>query len=146
MQYGNTSPDFLSLSVVTVTMIRGKLREALLDRDHVIFAPFLNVTALLLDGNSAADIITVIQHSQFPSLKQFDMYVDTLPWEEVEQLCRALSQCNACRTLEQILIFVRKSPGNILEAIRHTRLIVLQLLLHSEDYSQRSVDVPNCIL
>ncbi|OJA17465.1 hypothetical protein AZE42_03906 [Rhizopogon vesiculosus] len=91
---------FIESEVVHMT-ICGKLRsEALLDRDHVIFAPFFNVTALLLDGNSAADIITVIQHSQFPSLKRFDMYVDTLPWAEAEQLCRALSRCNACQTLE----------------------------------------------
>ncbi|OJA11448.1 hypothetical protein AZE42_08842 [Rhizopogon vesiculosus] len=66
------------------------------------------------------------------------MYVDDLPWSEAEQLFYALSQCKACQTLEQILIFAENSPGSSLTAIRHlfcfTQLRNLQLNVDSPTF------------
>ncbi|KAG1887361.1 hypothetical protein F4604DRAFT_1721596 [Suillus subluteus] len=70
--------------------------------NNVNFGPFLNLTALSFTVNTAAYITTVMQHSDFPSLKQFEISLDSLPWAEAEQLVRVLSRCNACQTLEQI--------------------------------------------
>jgi len=57
-------------TLVAVSITPG-LSKVLLDWDHVNFAPFLNVTTLHFRINFAADIITLIRHSQFPSLKKF---------------------------------------------------------------------------
>ncbi|KAG0694958.1 hypothetical protein DFH29DRAFT_295474 [Suillus ampliporus] len=59
------------------------------------FAPFLNVTALSF-LQTAADIATVIQRLEFPSLKQLRIRAGPLCLLEAEQLLRALSQCKAC--------------------------------------------------
>ncbi|KAG0703079.1 hypothetical protein DFH29DRAFT_465439 [Suillus ampliporus] len=93
-----------------------------LDRHHLEFAPFLNVTTLRFYAVTAAYAITAMQHSEFPSLKRFEMRVHVLPWAEAEQLFRALSQCKACQTLEHIVIFSFDSeeeepPGNTLTAV-----------------------------
>ncbi|KAG0709265.1 hypothetical protein DFH29DRAFT_1074984 [Suillus ampliporus] len=76
-----------------------------LNQDIVNFSPFLNVTVLSFLIQSAAFIITVMQHSEFPSLKEFEINADVLSSAEAEQLFSALSQCKACQTLEQIVIF-----------------------------------------
>ncbi|KAJ8591714.1 hypothetical protein M405DRAFT_95226 [Rhizopogon salebrosus TDB-379] len=72
------------------------------------FAPFLNVTSLDFVVLVAADVLTVLHHSEFPSLTAFTMFTKTLPLADAVQLCRTLSQCKACRTLE----YLRISSGN----------------------------------
>ncbi|OJA16389.1 hypothetical protein AZE42_12035 [Rhizopogon vesiculosus] len=75
-----------------------------MDWDHLYSAHFFNLTALVFCVNTSADVITLMQHSEFPSLKVFKMTVDELPCTEAEQLFHALSLCNACETLEHIEI------------------------------------------
>ncbi|KAG0694959.1 hypothetical protein DFH29DRAFT_1072659 [Suillus ampliporus] len=87
------------------------------------FGRFLNVTVLHFRVELAAYILTVMEHSEFPSLKEFEIHVGTLPWAEAEKLFGALSQCKACQTLEHIAIFsndtiVQESSANSLTAIR----------------------------
>ncbi|OJA20163.1 hypothetical protein AZE42_10980, partial [Rhizopogon vesiculosus] len=74
-----------------------------LDWDNLYFARFLNLTTLILYVQTCTDVITVMQHSEFPSLKEFQIYVGVFPWAEAEELCRALSLCKAC-DLESIEI------------------------------------------
>jgi hypothetical protein len=105
------------LPTLVTVRITWWLSKVMSDLDHVNFAPFLNVTTLHLRVNLAADIITLIQHSQFPSLKEFHMCVDDLPWAEAAQLFYALSRCK--ETLEGITISARESIGHSLTAIRH---------------------------
>ncbi|OJA12698.1 hypothetical protein AZE42_11700 [Rhizopogon vesiculosus] len=64
-----------------------------LDGNNLKFAPFLNVTTLSFDLKIATGLITLLQHSEFPSLKKFDFY-GTMSSSEVEHLFGALSQCN----------------------------------------------------
>jgi hypothetical protein len=92
-------------TLVTLAICNGPY-NALLDRDNIILAPFLNVTALTFHSRSATDIITIIQHSEFPSLKEFGATVDDLPWSDSEQLFHALARCKACHTLEIIHVDV----------------------------------------
>lgn len=101
--FDSTAWEYLSHlpTLQTVTVI--EVDEVLSIGDNVKFGPFLNVTTLSFDSTSASGIITAIQHS-FPSLKRFKMNVDLLPWAEAEQLFRALAQCNACDTIEDINI------------------------------------------
>jgi hypothetical protein len=73
-----------------------------------------------------ADIITLIHHSEFPSLKMFELKVqsEVLSLAEVERLFRALSRCNACQTLEVIVIrsytlVVQERSGHPFTAVRH---------------------------
>ncbi|KAG1807550.1 hypothetical protein EV424DRAFT_1576285 [Suillus variegatus] len=78
--------------------------SSLSNRD-IVNLSFLNITSLsFLQVCDAADIITVMQHSQFPSLKEFEFEANYLSSEEAEQLFHALSHCEACRTLEEIFI------------------------------------------
>ncbi|OAX33949.1 hypothetical protein K503DRAFT_748044 [Rhizopogon vinicolor AM-OR11-026] len=74
-----------------------------LDWENLYFARFLNLNILDLCVRTCTDAITVMQHSEFPSLKEFRIYVYVFPWVEAEQLCRALSLCKACN-LERIEI------------------------------------------
>ncbi|KAG1884721.1 hypothetical protein F4604DRAFT_185587 [Suillus subluteus] len=76
-----------------------------LDRDIANFSPFSNVTVLSFLLHSAAYAITLMQHSQFPSLKEFKMDVDLLPLPEADQLFHALTNCKACETLEKIRVY-----------------------------------------
>ncbi|KAG1733820.1 hypothetical protein EDB19DRAFT_2041103 [Suillus lakei] len=73
-------------------------------RDMANFGPCVNFTRLSFKGNTTSYAIAVMQHSEFPSLKDFQILVDVLPWAVSEQLCRALSQCNERQTLETIAI------------------------------------------
>ncbi|KAG0709262.1 hypothetical protein DFH29DRAFT_222357 [Suillus ampliporus] len=103
-----------------------------LEQDIVNFSPFLNVTTLSFRLKSAASIITVMQHTEFPSLKEFEMDVAVLSSAEAEQLFRALSQCKACQTLEQIILSCgdgpRDLPGTtITQFFCFTQLRTLQL-------------------
>ncbi|KAG1841859.1 hypothetical protein C8R48DRAFT_679159 [Suillus tomentosus] len=77
---------------------------SLSNRDLVNLS-FLNITSLsFLLLYDSANIIIVMQHSQFPSLKNFKFQAFYLSLEEAEQLLHALSHCKACRTLEEIII------------------------------------------
>jgi hypothetical protein len=113
----SNTPTLLTVNIC------GGLNRMLLDRDNVNFAPFRNITALHADVISAADMITVIRHSEFPSLREFFfMSACALPWAE---LLRALTQCKACDTLENIFISSR-SPDigcshDLLTTIRQLR-------------------------
>ncbi|KAG1827992.1 hypothetical protein EV424DRAFT_576397 [Suillus variegatus] len=76
-----------------------------LSKRDVVNLSFLNITSLSFRKLAdAAEIITVIQHSQFPSLKKFKFAALYLYSEEAEQLFHALSCCKACQTLEEITI------------------------------------------
>jgi len=56
-------------------------------------------------------VTTLMQHSEFPSLKEFRLGVRDLRWEEAEQLFHALSQCKACQTLEHVFIALCRQVG-----------------------------------
>ncbi|KAG1813829.1 uncharacterized protein BJ212DRAFT_376433 [Suillus subaureus] len=73
-----------------------------LDTHNLSFVSFLNVTSLHFCYAPIADITAVIQHSEFPSLKEFELVASILPGEELLPLLQALSQCKACHTLEKI--------------------------------------------
>ncbi|KAG1799261.1 uncharacterized protein HD556DRAFT_1457687 [Suillus plorans] len=76
-----------------------------LSKQDIVNISFLNITSLSFqDLYDAADIITVMQHSQFPSLKEFEFEAKYISSEDAEQLFHALSRCKACRTLEEITI------------------------------------------
>ncbi|KAG2096330.1 uncharacterized protein F5147DRAFT_818453, partial [Suillus discolor] len=92
------------------TLLELKIDQGCIDppslpKQDIVNLSFLNITSLsfrqLFD---AADFITVMQHSQFPSLKEFEFEAHFLSSEEAEQLFHALSCCNAYRTLEEITI------------------------------------------
>ncbi|KAG2127673.1 hypothetical protein DEU56DRAFT_819928 [Suillus clintonianus] len=70
----------------------------------VKFAPFINVTRLSFRAKTASHTIAVMQHSEFPSLKNLFIHVEVLPLAEAEQLLCALSQCKATQTFEQLSI------------------------------------------
>ncbi|KAG2137889.1 uncharacterized protein EDB93DRAFT_1231126 [Suillus bovinus] len=93
------------------TLLKLEIEEGCIDppslpKQDIVNLSFLNITSLSFRQlYDAADIITVMQHSQFPSLKEFEFRAEFLSSEEAEQLFHALSHCNACRTLEEISIF-----------------------------------------
>ncbi|KAG2108060.1 uncharacterized protein F5147DRAFT_800576 [Suillus discolor] len=125
--------------------------SSLSNRD-IVNLSFLNITSLsFLQVCNAADIITVMQHSQFPSLKEFEFEANYLSSEEAEQLFHALSHCEACRTLEEIFIssleirFVAPQNHEFLTPIPHllcfTQLRTLQLM-----FSDSSIYLDNNVL
>ncbi|OAX35531.1 hypothetical protein K503DRAFT_858558 [Rhizopogon vinicolor AM-OR11-026] len=77
---------------------------ALFDKDNLDFASFLDVRTLSFYTRTAADVTTVIQRSEFPSLKKFALHVDNPPSEHTESILRVSSQFKACQTLEHIQI------------------------------------------
>lgn len=109
-----------------------------LERDIANFSPFSNVTALSFMLDSAPYAIAVMQHSQFPSLKEFKMDVDFLSSPEAEQLFRALSNCESCKTLEKIIVLSLyheyddddDTPNNSLSAIPHFHCFTQLQTLH----------------
>ncbi|KAG1890688.1 uncharacterized protein F5891DRAFT_106696 [Suillus fuscotomentosus] len=112
-----------------------------LPKQDIVNLSFLNITRLSFQElYDAGDIITVMQHSQFPSLKEFEFEANRLSSEEAEQLFHALSHCKACRTLEEITIcsLERKFAGSqydeSLTPIPHflcfTRLRTLKLMFY----------------
>ncbi|KAG1733809.1 hypothetical protein EDB19DRAFT_1191312 [Suillus lakei] len=70
----------------------------------VNFRHFVNVTSLSIRVKTAAYFIAVMQHSELPSLKDFQIHVGVLPWADAEQLCCALSKRKEKQTLETIAI------------------------------------------
>lgn len=115
-----------------------------LDGDHLSFAPFLNVTSLSFSVETAASIVTVMKHSEFPSLKKFKLHTVVLPWAEAEELFHALSQCNSRKTLEYLNILswdstpVQENSNNSSTVIRQflcfRQLRTLHLFLGSSIY------------
>ncbi|KAG1828004.1 hypothetical protein EV424DRAFT_576517 [Suillus variegatus] len=100
-------PTLLKLEIV-----QGYDNPPSLSKRDIVNLSFLNITSLsfrqLDDG---ADIITVMQHSQFPSLKEFKFQAKYLISGGAERLFHALSHCKACQTLEQITIYIFDLPG-----------------------------------
>lgn len=110
-----------------------------LDTHNLSFVTFLNVTTLRFCYAPIADIIAVMQHSEFPSLKEFEFITHRLPGAELLPVLRALSQCKACHTLENIAISdddpeVEEPPGNSFSVVREllcfTQLRSLRLFIH----------------
>ncbi|KAG1733793.1 hypothetical protein EDB19DRAFT_1189997 [Suillus lakei] len=128
-------------TLLTVTMGGGTYYP--LDQHDLNLAPFLSLTALSFLAVEPAYVISVMERSKFPSLKKFNVCVGYLPWAQAEQLVRALTQCNTCKTLEQITIFqsyiryqgAKEFSNNSLTAIRQflcfTKLQNLQLAFES---------------
>lgn len=93
----------------TVTIHMNNIVPSLPDLNHITFGPFLNLTTLSFLADTTAYITTLMQHSEFPSLKKIDLFFYTLPCADAERLLHALYQCKACQTLELIRI---KSYGS----------------------------------
>ncbi|KAG1879620.1 hypothetical protein C8R48DRAFT_236955 [Suillus tomentosus] len=98
----STVPTLLNMSIYQESF-SGSLSR--LDTHNLNFSTFLNVTTLRFCFAPITDIIAVIQHSEFPSLKEFELVDHILPGAELLPLLRALSQCKACNTLENIAIY-----------------------------------------
>ncbi|KAG2096332.1 uncharacterized protein F5147DRAFT_818455, partial [Suillus discolor] len=76
-----------------------------LSKRDIVNLSFLNITSLSFQElYDPKDIVTIMQHSQFPSLKRFKFEAKYISSEEAEQLFHVLSHCKACPTLEQISI------------------------------------------
>ncbi|KAG1813457.1 hypothetical protein EV424DRAFT_1557555 [Suillus variegatus] len=97
----STIPTLLNVNIFTSRTIHYPL-------DNLNFATFLRLTYLSLYGIEVASAVAIMQHSKFPSLKEFEMHVRVLHWAEAEQLVHALSLCKASQTLESIKISSRK--------------------------------------
>lgn len=98
----STVPTLLNVSIYQESF-SGSLSR--LDTHNLSFSTFLNVTTLRFRLVPITDIIAVIQHSEFLSLKEFELVDHILPGAELLPLLRALSQCKACNTLENIAIY-----------------------------------------
>ncbi|KAG1828003.1 hypothetical protein EV424DRAFT_576526 [Suillus variegatus] len=120
-----------------------------LSKRDIVNLSFLNITSLsfrqLDDG---ADIIIVIQHSQFPSLKEFKLEAVSLTSEAAERLFHALSHCKACQTLETISICLFDEDPQDVETLtpiphflRFTQLRTLELI-----FSDSYIDLDNDML
>ncbi|OAX33685.1 hypothetical protein K503DRAFT_504255 [Rhizopogon vinicolor AM-OR11-026] len=91
-----------------------------IDWDHLYSAHFFNLTTLTFDVYKSTNVITVMQHSKFPLLQEFQLVVADSSWAGAEQLLHALSLCNACETLQRIEIVVDDGDGDLpWTAIRH---------------------------
>ncbi|KAG2148797.1 hypothetical protein DEU56DRAFT_81239 [Suillus clintonianus] len=116
-----------------------------LERDIVNLSPFLNLKDLSIWLSSAAYVIAVMEHSQFPSLINFTARLELPSPAVAEQLFNALSQCTTSQILEEIAINFDdyedsrwrsrpSTPRNILTVIPYflcfTQLQVLQLHFH----------------
>ncbi|KAG2096316.1 uncharacterized protein F5147DRAFT_818418 [Suillus discolor] len=133
-------------TLLTLGIDQGYYDPSSLSNQDIVNLSFLNITSLsFLHVCNAADIITLMQHSQFPLLKEFKFEANYLSSEEAEQLFHALSHCKACRTLEEIFIsslevrFVGPQNHKFLTPIPHflcfTQLRTLQLKFsHSSIY------------
>ncbi|KAG0696277.1 hypothetical protein DFH29DRAFT_1082984 [Suillus ampliporus] len=102
-----------------------------LDQPNVKFAPFHNVTHLFFTVNTGAYTITAMQHSEFPSLKEFTMRIyHGLPYAEAEQLFHALSQCKASQTLE--CINIASYPPQNQEPSGNSSTVITQFLCFTQ--------------
>ncbi|KAG1857976.1 hypothetical protein C8R48DRAFT_272544 [Suillus tomentosus] len=90
-------------TLIEVEINKRKIDPSSLDLENNLdFGPFLNLTTLSFNVNTAAYITGLMQYSDFPSLKQFKIEVNRLSWAEAERLAHVLSKCKARHTLEQI--------------------------------------------
>ncbi|KAG1871576.1 hypothetical protein F4604DRAFT_802946 [Suillus subluteus] len=101
LKHLSTVPTLLSLSIYQESFSNPPSK---LDTHNLSFVSFFNVTTLRFCYAPIADITAVIQHSEFPSLKEFELVASVLPGAELLPLLQALSQCKACHTLEKIAI------------------------------------------
>ncbi|OAX37562.1 hypothetical protein K503DRAFT_226742 [Rhizopogon vinicolor AM-OR11-026] len=124
-------------TLVTVT-ISEEYYSLQLDPDNVNFAPFVNITCLYFGMITAAYVITIMRHSEFPSLKMFMLNVMTLHFAEAGQLFHALSQCRACHTLECIDISCVNAFESLEPLLQNllcfTQLRTIKLRLNSPIY------------
>ncbi|KAG2144706.1 uncharacterized protein EDB93DRAFT_531534 [Suillus bovinus] len=120
-----------------------------LDTHNLESLTFLNVTTLRFSFAPITDITAIIQHSEFPSLKEFELADHVLPGAELLLLLRALSQCKACNTLEKISISdddpeVQEPPGESFAVISElhcfTQLRTLRI------YVRCSINLDNGLL
>ncbi|KAG1749463.1 hypothetical protein EDB19DRAFT_2036424 [Suillus lakei] len=123
--------DLPTLVEVGVREVRGHVTPPW-PLEHIVnFSPFLNITALSFTVDSAAYMSTIMQHSQFPSLKTFRINIEVLSSIEAEGLFRALTHYK--QTLEQLTVIVSEDhdPQGYFTAIPHllcfTQLRFLQL-------------------
>ncbi|KAG1802542.1 uncharacterized protein BJ212DRAFT_1397295 [Suillus subaureus] len=117
-----------------------------LDRHIVNFSPFLNLTALSFTVDSAAYMTTILQHSQFPSLKRFWIMIEVVSSTEAERLFRALSHYK--QTLEQLTVILSEYhdlQNNYLTAITHL-LCFTQLRFLQFDCLDSSIYLDNNLL
>ncbi|OJA11057.1 hypothetical protein AZE42_07175 [Rhizopogon vesiculosus] len=91
-------------TLLTVEIDERRILHRPMDAENLHFAPFLNLTTLTFHVETCGNVVTVLRHSQFPSLKEFKIYINVLPWAEAEQLFCALSLRKACDALERIEI------------------------------------------
>ncbi|KAG0694970.1 hypothetical protein DFH29DRAFT_880347 [Suillus ampliporus] len=126
-------------TLLTIRIGKGSRVPSPLNIHNLKFALFLNLTTLSYHAKTAKYITTVLKHSEFPSLKRFEMIVDELHWTEAEQLCCALSQCKARQTLEHIAMdsfglgFHERSDDSltaITQFLCFTQLRTLRVMLH----------------
>jgi hypothetical protein len=104
----------------------------------ISLSPFLNVTTLFFPIRSVAYIITVMEHSQFPSLTKFKVHHEVPSSAEFEQLFRALSRCQALKEIIVTFDGYRNNndqdPGSFLTLVPRflcfTQLKIFQLYLH----------------
>ncbi|KAG1760968.1 hypothetical protein EDD22DRAFT_45124 [Suillus occidentalis] len=72
----------------------------------------LNLTTLSFRGIEVAAVLTIIERSKLPSLKEFEMHAHVLSQTEAEHLFRALSRCKASQTFENINISSEMKLGS----------------------------------
>lgn len=74
------------------------------DFNNITLGPFLNLTTLSFQAHTAVYFTTLMQYSEFPSLKKIGLNFNLLPLADAERLFHVLSQCKACQTLEHVNI------------------------------------------
>ncbi|KAG1846185.1 hypothetical protein DFJ58DRAFT_498560 [Suillus subalutaceus] len=128
LKHLSTIPTLLSLSIYQESFSNPPSK---LDTHNLSFVSFFNVTTLRFCYAPISDITAVIQHSEFPSLKEFELVASVLIGAELLPLLQALSQCKACHTLEKIAISDDdpkvKEPADISFAVTRVLLCFTQL-------------------
>jgi hypothetical protein len=128
----------MNRNAITISLASPQYRDMCVP--ETVSGTFLNLTALSLDFDEpsiteAKNIATVIQHSESPSLKEFQFNVVFFLWRQAEQFLRALSQCKGYDTLEHLGVLIYHtglelsdypSPA-ISHLLRFTQLRSLQL-------------------
>ncbi|KAG1724868.1 hypothetical protein EDB19DRAFT_293754 [Suillus lakei] len=143
----STVPSLVNLSIHQESFF--PCPPSRLDMHNLSFATFLNVTALRFCCTSIPDITAILQHSEFPSLKEFELVAHVLLGAEAQPLFLALSQGKTCHTLEHISISddyteVEEPPVN---SLAMTRELLCFTQLRTLDISVRcSIDPDNDLL
>ncbi|KAG2137871.1 uncharacterized protein EDB93DRAFT_754580 [Suillus bovinus] len=112
-------------TLFTVTVDMRSMVTSPSNLDNISLGPFLNLTALSFRAQTAAYITSLMQHSEFPSLKDIVISFCQFPWADAERFFYAISQFKACQTLEKIRITSwcsgGQDPDNSWTAITHLR-------------------------